>query len=74
MQCLSWLGSNFDCASRKEINGVLATNTSADRIIYANPHKSKNDLKFAQENRVALTTFDTPEELLKIKQFMPNAK
>lgn len=39
---LAALGTSFDCASRAEIQKVLAHNVAADRIIFANPTKPGN--------------------------------
>ncbi|GAU24936.1 hypothetical protein TSUD_311710 [Trifolium subterraneum] len=44
---LAALRSNFDCASRAEIESVLSLGVSPDRIIYANPCKSESHIKYA---------------------------
>jgi len=43
-------------------------------IVYSNPIKDENDLKWAAENGIGLTTADTIDELEKIKQLAPNMK
>ncbi|KAH7567074.1 hypothetical protein JRO89_XS07G0013300 [Xanthoceras sorbifolium] len=68
---LAALGSNFDCASRAEIEAVLALGVSPDRIIYANPCKAVSHIKYAASVGVNLTTFDSREELDKIRKWHP---
>ncbi|XP_039138808.1 ornithine decarboxylase-like [Dioscorea cayenensis subsp. rotundata] len=65
------LGAGFDCASRGEIEAVLALGVTADSIIYANPCKPESHIKLAAEVGVNLTTFDSIHELPKIKKHHP---
>ncbi|KAK9200711.1 hypothetical protein WN944_015909 [Citrus x changshan-huyou] len=71
LEALAALGSNFDCASRSEIEAVLALGVSPDRIIYANPCKPVSHIKYAANVSVNLTTFDSVEELHKIRKWHP---
>ena len=71
---LSKLGVNFDCASKKEIELVINITNDPSRIIYANPCKQLNYIKFAEEKSVDLMTFDCELELCKIKICHPNAR
>jgi len=57
---------NFDCASYGEIKQILDLGISSDRIIYANPYKSSEHIKFAIDNKIPLTTIDSVEEFEKI--------
>ena len=66
LRCLARLGSHFDCASPAEIEAVLSLGVSPDRILYANPCKRTEDIRFAQEKKVKRTTFDSVCELKKI--------
>ncbi|KAH7567073.1 hypothetical protein ACOSQ2_011518 [Xanthoceras sorbifolium] len=68
---LAALGSNFDCASRAEIESVLSLGVSPDRIVYANPCKAESHIKYAASVGVNLTTFDSREELDKIRDWHP---
>ncbi|KAK9270088.1 hypothetical protein L1049_025662 [Liquidambar formosana] len=68
---LAALGSNFDCASRAEIESVLALGVSPDRIVYANPCKAESHLKYAASVGVNLTTFDSRDEVDKIRKWHP---
>lgn len=70
---LAKLGCNFDCASRDEISQVLACDVSPDRIIFANPVKASNQIKYARQEDIDLLTFDSISELYKIKLYHPKA-
>jgi len=70
---LASLGVNFDCASKTEIQQVLGTGVSANRIIYANPTKMKSHIDYAKSQGVKLMTFDNVDELTKIGGVYPGA-
>ena len=74
MKVLHRLGCGFDCASKNEINKALDIGVSADSIIFANPCKMSNMIKFARAHDVDLLTFDSEHELYKIKLYHSNAK
>lgn len=74
IELLGKLGCNFDCASRDEIAQVLSTGVSPDRIIFANPVKASNQIKYARQEDIDLLTFDSISELYKIKLYHPKAK
>uniref|UniRef100_A0A2N9FLH9 ornithine decarboxylase n=1 Tax=Fagus sylvatica TaxID=28930 RepID=A0A2N9FLH9_FAGSY len=65
------LGSSFDCASKAEIESVLALGVSADRIVFANPCKAESHIKYAASVGVNLTTFDSRDEIEKIRKWHP---
>ncbi|XP_011083415.1 ornithine decarboxylase-like [Sesamum indicum] len=67
-------GSNFDCASRAEIEAVLSLGVSPDCVIFANPCKPVPHIKYAAEVGVNLTTFDSEFEVLKIRKHHPNCE
>jgi len=71
---LAMQGTNFDCASRKEIELVLSTGAQPERIVFANPVKSVGDLRFASRAGIRMMTFDNEEELDKIAAHCPKAK
>lgn len=71
---LAMLGTGFDCASQNEIQTVLSTGVDASRIIYANPCKQSNYIKYAGKVGVDLMTFDNVNELKKIRRVFPNAR
>jgi len=74
IKLLGSLGTNFDCASKSEIQQVLGSGISPSRIIFANPCKMKSHLEFAKSSEVDLMTFDNSHELTKIAEYYPNAK
>ncbi|KAL0325940.1 UNVERIFIED_CONTAM: Ornithine decarboxylase [Sesamum radiatum] len=67
-------GSNFDCASRAEIEAVLSLGVSPTCVIFANPCKPVPHIKYAAEVGVNLTTFDSEFEVLKIRKHHPNCE
>lgn len=71
LSALATLGSGFYCASRVEIEAILKLGVSPDRIVYANPCNAVTHLKYAASVGVNLTTFDSIEEVEKIKKFHP---
>lgn len=74
LKLLAELGCGFDCASIGEINQILEiTNINKDKIIYAHPCKIINHLEQANKLQVIKTTFDSIEELEKIKIYHPFA-
>ena len=68
------LALGFDCASKNEITRVISAEVDPSRIIYANPCKMPEQIKYARANDIDLLTFDSPYELHKLKLFHPNAK
>lgn len=71
---LAKLGAGFDCASKAEIEQVLALGVETSRIIYAQPCKTKSYLRYTAKTGVEQMTFDNSDELYKIKELYPEAK
>lgn len=67
-------GCGFDCASSDEIKRVKAIGASSSDIIFANPCKSRTDIRFAKSVDVKYATFDTIEELKKLYDEDENVK
>ncbi|XP_049526861.1 ornithine decarboxylase [Dermacentor silvarum] len=67
LRTLSSLGVNFDCSNKVEIEIVMQLGVSPERIVFANPIKSVEDLDYAKRNNVTLMTFDSTDELDKIR-------
>ena len=65
---------SFDCASKNEIAKVISAGCQPGKIIYANPCKMVEQIKYARANDVDLMTFDSSHELYKIKLYHPIAK
>ncbi len=74
LKTLAVLGCSFDCASKAEIIRVTDLDVPASRIIYANPVKDPQYIKFARSQNVDIMTFDNEVELYKIKLYHPYAK
>jgi len=74
LKALTALGVGFDVASKAEIQSVLANQVDPSRLVYANPVKDVSSLKFAKSKNIDLMTFDSEEELEKIKSHFPEAR
>lgn len=74
LRSLAELGSGFDCASINEFKQVLKLKVDPERIIYAHPSKQISHLKFAANKNILKVTFDSLEELVKIKKFHSKAQ
>jgi ornithine decarboxylase len=66
LQLLADLGSSFDCASIPEIEMVLATGATADRISFGNTIKKERDVARALELGVNLFAVDCEAEVDKV--------
>ena len=74
LRLLAAMGTGFDCASKAEIDLVLSLGIEPNRIIYAQPCKTKSYLRHARKVGVKQMTFDNCDELLKIKSCFPDAE
>ena len=74
VEALAKMGSNFDCASPAEIQQVLDLGVEPERILYANPCKRVEDIRFAKMNKITRTTFDSVCELKKMAAEFPEMK
>jgi ornithine decarboxylase len=68
VKVLADLGSSFDCASPAEIDLVLGMGVEQERIIYANPCKRRQEIAYAKNLNIKLTTFDSICELKKLAE------
>lgn len=67
---LAALGVGFDCASRAELESLRNLRVSQEKdVIFAHPCKRQVDMHAIQQAGVSYTTFDSAEELYKIKSF-----
>lgn len=75
---LKELGCGFDCASLNEIKLVTGLDgkklDNEEDIIFANPCKQVSHIRYAKEEGVNMTTFDSADELYKIKKYYPEAR
>lgn len=74
LRLMAKIGTGFDCASQNEIERVLSLGVNPNRIIYAQPCKTKSYLRYAREHGVKQMTFDNADELYKIDKIFPNAE
>ncbi|KAJ1350100.1 Mitochondrial 2-oxoadipate and 2-oxoglutarate transporter, variant 2 [Parelaphostrongylus tenuis] len=74
VRTLAALGTGFDCASRNEIDIVMDMGVNPERIIYANPCKTRSFITHAKERNVTMMTFDNFEELVKVAKLHPEAE
>uniref|UniRef100_A0AAV2L6Z4 ornithine decarboxylase n=1 Tax=Knipowitschia caucasica TaxID=637954 RepID=A0AAV2L6Z4_KNICA len=74
LQMLSALGTGFDCASKREMEMVLSSGVTPDRILYAHTAKPTSHIRYARANGVDTMTFDSEEELVKIATSHPSSK
>ena len=70
LNCLFDSGVNFDCASERELLSVkqLSRGSIRDRVVYANPCKSRRDLRAAGELDAPTTVVDSVEEVEKLAE------
>lgn len=68
LETLEQYGCSFDCASTKEIEITLRLGVTPDRILFANPVKTRLSLEYAFSCGVNRFTFDCIEELDKIPE------
>jgi ornithine decarboxylase len=74
LEVLASLGSKFDCASENEMKTIIEITKDPSKIIFANPCKMSSQIRYARANDVDLMTFDSEEELYKIKLYHPYTK
>eukprot|EP00188_Purpureofilum_apyrenoidigerum_P005831 Plantae.Rhodophyta-Purpureofilum_apyrenoidigerum.ctg8059.p1 GENE.Plantae.Rhodophyta-Purpureofilum_apyrenoidigerum.ctg8059~~Plantae.Rhodophyta-Purpureofilum_apyrenoidigerum.ctg8059.p1 ORF type:complete len:461 (+),score=76.01 Plantae.Rhodophyta-Purpureofilum_apyrenoidigerum.ctg8059:441-1823(+) len=74
LHILDKLGCNFDCASMAEMKSVIKIGVDPSRIIFANPCKKIQHLRWARDHGVRKMTFDNEPELDKIKSIFPSAE
>ncbi len=73
LRLLDRLGSNFDVASKGEIDICLELGIEADRLSFGNTIKKAGDIAYAYQRGVTLFAFDSDAELMKIAELAPGA-
>ncbi|MFY0308978.1 type III PLP-dependent enzyme [Leisingera sp. D0M16] len=73
LETLVRLGSNFDAASRAEIEMCLAAGARAEQITFGNTIKRPSDIAFAHGIGITHFAADAQEELEKLAEFAPGA-
>jgi ornithine decarboxylase len=74
IELLNKLGCCFDCASQQEILKAINLGVDPKKIIFANPCKPVDFIKFSRSNDVDLLVVDSLYELFKIKLYHPEAE
>ncbi|XP_050450760.1 ornithine decarboxylase 2-like [Cataglyphis hispanica] len=74
IKVLAALNGCFDCASKQEIAHVMQYGVQGERIIFAHPTKLPSHLKYSRKVGVQQMTIDSELELVKIKDYFPEAK
>ena len=74
LKVLAELGSCFDCASRTEIELVLAAGATPDRISFGNTIKKERDIARAYALGIRLFAVDCEAEVEKIARVAPGSK
>ena len=74
LNLLAQLGSCFDCASVVEIEQVLATGATADRISFGNTIKKERDIARAYQLGIRMFAVDCEAEVEKIARVAPGSK
>ena len=74
LNLLAQLGSCFDTASVVEIEQVLATGATADRISYGNTIKKERDIARAYQLGIRLFAVDCEAEVAKVARAAPGSK
>ncbi|CAN7940448.1 unnamed protein product, partial [Ixodes hexagonus] len=67
LHAMNSYGVGFDCTNKLEMMAVLEMGVSPDRVLCACTIKCPSHLKYASEHGVDLMTFDSAEELVKMK-------
>ena len=68
------LGSNFDIASRYELDMVLDLGVSQDKLSYGNTIKKAADIKYFYEKGVRMFATDSKEDLKNIAREAPGSR
>lgn len=71
---LKQLGSNFDIASRYQLDKVLGYGIDAQRISYGNTIKKIQDIKYFYQKGVRLYVTDSIQDIKNIAQYAPGSK
>ena len=74
MEVVGRIGCGFDCASAGEIDKSVAAGATPENIIYGHPCKMVKMINRSKELNVDVYTFDSVEELEKMKKHHPEAR
>ncbi|MDC1311377.1 type III PLP-dependent enzyme [Burkholderiales bacterium] len=74
LEALKGQGSKFEIASIQELDLLLSIGVDISTVHYSNPVKPSSFIKYAASKGVRWFAFDSKEELVKIKNIVPDAK
>ncbi|MCQ2976192.1 MAG: type III PLP-dependent enzyme [Bacteroidales bacterium] len=74
LKLLDKMGSNFDIASRYELDKVLALGISPDRVSYGNTIKKACDVEYFYQKGVRMFATDSKEDLKNIAEKAPGSR
>ena len=74
IRLLDSMGSNFDIASRYELDRVLAQGVSPEKLSYGNTIKKAADVAYFYEKGVRMFATDSKEDLKNIGKYAPGSK
>ena len=63
MPALNALGCGFDVASKEELRLAFKAGATFENVVFANPVKGVQDIKYARQHGIGLTTFDSAAEV-----------
>ena len=74
LKLLAELGSNFDIASRYELDKILSLGVSPDRLSYGNTIKKARDIEYFYQKGVRLFATDSKDDLKNIAEKAPGSR
>jgi ornithine decarboxylase len=74
LAALAAAGCRFDVASPAEITAALMAGSSAGELVYSNPVKRREDVRFAARLGVDLFVVDSPAEVAKVADAAPGSR
>ena len=74
LKMLAEMGSNFDIASRYELDNILGLGVSPDRLSYGNTIKKARDIKYFYDKGVRMFATDSRDDLKNIAEQAPGSR
>ncbi len=74
LRMLADMGSNFDIASRYELDKIMALGVEPERLSYGNTIKKARDVKYFYEKGVRMFATDSKDDLKNIAEYAPGSK
>ncbi|HNX00466.1 MAG TPA: type III PLP-dependent enzyme, partial [Candidatus Cloacimonadota bacterium] len=68
------LGSNFDVASRFELDQVMSLGVAPERISYGNTIKKRADIEYFYQKGIRLFVTDSETDLINLATYAPGAR